>query len=111
MVVIGYFWLAAGAAAYALISHIWQLFAVQVFNAIGVGILSPSLKATYASKEDKGNEIREWSLWDGGNALFTATGAMLGGFFLAALGSFKALFLLIAAIQFIGALIAIRILK
>ena len=111
MVVIGYFWLAAGAVAFMLVHHIWQLFVVQIFNAIGVGILTPALRTTYAQWEDKGKETQEWSFWDGGNHIFMATGAILGGFLLSAIGSFRGLFALIAAIQFVGALISLKLLN
>ena len=111
LVVLGYFWLAAGAASYMLVTHIWQLFVVQIFNAIGAGMLSPALKTVYASWEDKGKETQEWSFWDGGNAIFMATGAILGGFLLSALGGFKSLFALIGLIQLIAACISIKILR
>ncbi len=111
MVVIGFFWLAAAAASFMFVQEIWQLFAVQLFNAVGLGILTPALKAIYAESEDKGRETQEWSFWDGGNAFFTATGAVLGGFLLSALGSFKSLFALIAVVQLVGALVSIKILK
>ena len=111
MVVIGYFWLAAGAAAYMLIDHIWQLFIVQIFNAVGTGILLPAWKTSYAKHEDHGKETQEWSFLDGGNALFTATGALIGGFLLSALGGFKSLFALIASIQLVAALISLNLLK
>lgn len=111
MVVLGFFWLAFAAASYMFVEEIWQLFLVQVLNAIGIGILTPALKAVYAQSEDKGKETQEWSFFDGGNALFIATGAALGGFLLTALGSFKSLFAVIALIQLVGALVSIKILK
>lgn len=111
LVVLGYFWLSAGAVGYMFVQHIWQLFAVQIFNAVGVGILTPALRTTYATWEDKGKEAQEWSFWDGGNHIFVATGAILGGFLLSAFGSFKGLFGLIATIQFVGALVCLKILK
>ncbi len=111
MIVVGYFWLAFGALGFMLVDHIWQLFAVQIFNAIGVGLITPALRTTYASLEDRGQETQEWSFWDGGNALFAATGAVLGGFLLSALGGFRGLFALIATIQFVAALISLKILK
>src|SRR5476651_1911102 len=39
LVVLAFFLMALGAAAYILVTNIWQLFAVQLFNAIGAGML------------------------------------------------------------------------
>jgi cyanate permease len=111
LVIAGFFWLAIGALGYILVHHIWQLFAVQIFNAIGTGLLVPALRTTYAKMEDKGRETQEWAFWEGGNRIFAATGAILGGFLLSALGSFKGLFLMIAAVQLIGAIISIKLLQ
>jgi MFS family permease len=111
MVVIGFFWLAFGALGYAMVHEIWQLFVVQIFNAVGTGMLVPAIRTSYAKLEDKGRETEEWAFWEGGNRMFAATGAILGGFLLSAFGNFKGLFILIAAIQFIAALIALKLLK
>jgi len=111
LIVLGYFWLSAGAVGYMLIHHIWQLYLVQIFNAIGVGIITPALRATYAQWEDKGKETQQWAFWEGGNRIFVATGSILGGFLLTAMGNFKGLFALIAAIQLVGGLVSLKILK
>ncbi len=111
LVVIGFFWLAVGAAAYILVHHVWQLFAVQAFNSIGTGMLVPALRSTYAKWEDKGRETQEWSFWEGGNRIFAATGAIVGGFLLSATGGFKSLFALMSAVQLVAALISLKLLK
>lgn len=111
LVTLGFFWLSFGALGYILVHHIWQLFVVQVFNAIGTGLLTPALRATYAKLEDKGRETQEWAFWEGGNRIFTATGAILGGFLLSAAGGFKGLFALIAAIQFMGAVVSLKLVR
>jgi len=111
LVVLGFFWLSIGALGYVLIHQIWQLFAVQIFNAIGTGLLIPALRSTYAKLEDKGKETQEWAFWEGGNRIFSATGAIISGFLLAALGSFKGLFVMMAAIQFVGAIVSIKVLN
>ena len=111
LVVLGFFWMAFGAVGYTLVDSLWKLFAVQIFNAIGTGLLTPALRSTYAEVEDKGRETQEWSFWEGGNRLFMATGALLSGFVLSASGGFKVLFGLMAFIQFIAAILSIKILK
>ena len=111
LVVTGFFWLAVGAVAYILVHHIWQLFVVQIFNAIGTGLLVPALRSTYAEWEDKGKETQEWAFWEGGNRIFIATGAIISGFILSSVGSFKGLFAFMAAIQFVAAIVSLKILQ
>jgi AAHS family 4-hydroxybenzoate transporter-like MFS transporter len=108
MVVIGYFWLSAGAFAFLLVHSVPQLFMVQIFNAIGTGILLPSWKATYSKALGRGKEAREWSFYDGGNMLATAGGAALSGIVLARYG-FHAIFILIGGIQLIAAMLSVRL--
>ncbi|HVO86578.1 MAG TPA: MFS transporter [Candidatus Binatia bacterium] len=111
LVVAGFFWLAAGAVAYMFVHQIWQLFAVQVFNAIGTGLLTPALRSTYATWEDKGKETQEWAFWEGGNRIFTATGAVVSGFILSSTGNFRGLFALMATVQLVAALVSLKILN
>jgi MFS family permease len=110
MVIVGYFWLSTGAFSFLLAHTIPELFAVQIFNAVGTGILFPAWKVSYMASEDRGKEAREWSLYDGGNMLATAAGAALSGIILAAYG-FHSLFILIGCIQFIAALTSVYLLR
>ena len=110
LVVIGYFLMAAGAASYLLVSSIGELFAVQLFNAIGVGLLTPAWRTAYAKSEDKGRETEEWAFMEGGNRFFIATGAVIGGFILKYY-SFKAIFVVMAVLQLGAALVAMRLLE
>lgn len=108
MVVVGYFWLSAAAFSFLLVHTIPQLFLIQVFNAIGTGILLPAFKATYMRTEDRGSEAREWSFYDGGNMLSTAAGAALSGVILAYYG-FHAIFAIMGTIQLIAAFVSLRV--
>jgi predicted MFS family arabinose efflux permease len=109
VLVVGYFLMAAGAASYLLVSSLPELFAVQLFNAIGVGILTPAWRTVYAKSEDRGRETEEWAFMEGGNRFFIATGALIGGFILKYY-SFKAIFVLMAVAQLIAAFIAMQLL-
>ncbi|HET9850768.1 MAG TPA: MFS transporter [Candidatus Saccharimonadales bacterium] len=110
LVVIGFFLLAAGGAAYLLVHSIWQLFAIQAFNAIGTGVLTPAWRTVYAKSEDKGRETLEWSFVDGGAKFFSATGAVIGGLILK-FYSFRAIFILICLIQLLAGIVALSLLK
>lgn len=110
MVVAGYFLMAAGAAAYLLVHTMAELYLVQLFNAVGVGLLTPAWRTLYSKKEDKGRETLEWSLADGGARFFGATGAVIGGFILK-YSSFMTIFVMIAAIQLIAAGVSMSLLN
>jgi MFS family permease len=108
LVIIGYFWLSAGAFAFLLVHTVPQLFLVQVFNAIGTGILLPSWKASYSQALGHGKEAREWSFYDGGNMLAAAAGAALSGIVFARYG-FHAIFAIIGSLQLIAALVSVQL--
>jgi len=110
LVVVGYFLMAAGAASYLLVSSLGELFAVQLFNAIGVGILTPAWRTVYAKSEDRGKETEEWAFMEGGNRFFIATGAIIGGFILKYY-SFKVIFVVMAVLQLIAAFVAMQLLQ
>ncbi|MDB5160754.1 MAG: Major facilitator superfamily 1 [Candidatus Saccharibacteria bacterium] len=110
LVVLGYFVLAAGAASFLLVSNVWQLLVVQIVNAVGLGMMTPAWRTAYAQSEDKGKEIMEWSLVDGGGRFFIATGAMVGSLIYKYFG-FHGIFILIALVQLIAAVISLQLLK
>jgi MFS family permease len=110
LVVVGYFWLAAGAFSFLLVHTVSQLFVVQIFNAIGTGILAPAWKAAFSHSQQKGREASQWSLYDGGNLLATSAGAAVSGIVLATAG-FRATFALMGGIQIIAAFLSMYLLS
>jgi len=102
--------MAAGALSYLLVSDIKELFAVQLFNAIGLGMLTPAWRTVYANAEDRGKETKEWAFMEGGDRFFIATGAIIGGFILKYY-SFKAIFVVMALLQLVAGLVALRLLQ
>ncbi|OGL25592.1 hypothetical protein A3E49_02240 [Candidatus Saccharibacteria bacterium RIFCSPHIGHO2_12_FULL_49_19] len=110
LIVAGYFLMAAGALSYLLVSDIKELFAVQLFNAIGLGMLTPAWRTVYANAEDRGKETKEWAFMEGGDRFFIATGAIIGGFILKYY-SFKAIFVVMALLQLVAGLVALRLLQ
>jgi MFS family permease len=109
-VVLGYFWLSAAAFSFLLVHDITTLILVQIFNAIGSGLLTPAWKAVYSKVEDRGREASEWSFYDGGNLLASSAGAALSGIILAYFG-FHAIFVLMGAVQLIAALVSLKLLN
>ncbi len=109
MVVVGYFVLALGALSFLLVTNVMQLFMVQIFNAIGLGIVTPAWKTVYSKAEDRGKETNEWAFYDGGNMILMAIGAFLGGFLITKYG-FSVVFVSMFFIQIIAAIISVRLL-
>jgi MFS family permease len=110
LVVLGYLLMAVGALSYLLVHNIWQLFAVQAFNAIGVGMSMPAFRTLFTTAEDKGKITVEWSFTDANIRYATAAGAMVGGLVLK-FGGFSDLFVLIAAFELFSAGIAMSLLN
>lgn len=110
MIVAGYFVLAFGALAFVLVNKPIEIYAVQVFNAIGVGMLYPAWKAAYSKEEDKGREAQGWAMFDGVDNILIAIAAFLGGVYVTYF-PFKTLFFVIFAIQIVAAFLSIKILR
>lgn len=110
MIVGGYFVLSLGALSFILVQNPMHIYWVQLINALGVGMLDPAWKAVYAKDEDIGKESEEWALFDGGDKILIAVAAFLGGVFITSY-SFKQLFLVMFAIQFVAAVISIKLLQ
>ena len=109
MVVAGYFLSAIAFASFYFVQNITQLYFAQFLNALAIGVLFPALKAVYSSLEDKGREASQWSWFDGGNFLIFALSSLLAGVLFTTYG-FVGLFLLMAAIQLVGAITSLKLL-
>lgn len=108
IVISGYCALVIGALLFLWVSSVWQLYLVQIINAVAVGLMTPAWKALYAKGEDRGRELQEWALVDGGDQLLIAFAALLGGAIITLFG-FPAIFIGMAFFEGIGALIAFRL--
>lgn len=83
------------------------LIIVLSISALGAGITFPALKTMFARNEKKGRESEQWSWMDSSNMFAGALGAAIGGLVISAYG-FKGLFITMALIQSIAAIIAHR---
>lgn len=109
LVVAGYFMYAVGALLFLTVHNTTSLELVLAFNSLGAGVTLPAYKTLFAKNESRGRESQQWSWLDGGNMLSTATGGALGGIIIGEFG-FKGIFITMALIQFIAAIIAYRVL-
>ncbi len=110
LVVVGYLILAFGAFSFIFVTTISQLIIVQIVNAIGTGIVTPIWKALYSQYQDKGKEAREWSFYDGGNAIIIGIASIVGGFIVSRYG-FPSVIFTMGVMQLLSAFISIRLLK
>ncbi len=110
IIVLGYICMAIGALLLSAVRSLPSLFIALAFNACSGAILAPAFKAYFTTHELKGDEAREWSLFDGGNLLLAGIGGIIGGTIMINFG-FTGLFYTIGGIQLIAALVSTKILK
>lgn len=106
--VAGYTIAAISTFMYLAISSIPQLFLLQFVHAIGIGLLTPSLRAAYTTLQNQKQKAHEWALFDGGLFILQGIAALSGGAILSLLG-FTTLFLCMGALQLISAFMVSRI--
>ncbi len=105
MIVLGYFIYALGALAFLLVHDERSLILVLAFNALGAGVTLPAYKTMFAKSEVKGKESEQWSWLDAGNMFAASLGAGIGGVIIGTYG-FNGLFIIMASVQGIAAIIA-----
>lgn len=109
LVVMGYFIYAIGALLFLTVHDQKSLELVLAFNALGSGITLPAYKTLFAKNEIKGRESQQWSWLDAGGMFAVAAGGALGGFIVGTFG-FHGIFIAMASIQTLAAVIAYRVL-
>lgn len=107
LVVIGYFIYACGALLFLSVHSQRSLELVLAINALGAGVTLPAYKTLFAKNESKGKESEQWSWLDAGNMFAAALGGIIGGFIIGAFG-FKGIFITMAIIQVIAAIVAYK---
>lgn len=86
------------------------LILVLLLNGVGAGITLPAYKTLFAKSEDHGRESEQWSWLDSSNMFAAAAGSAVGGIVIGLYG-FHGLFIAMAVIQFIAAVVAYSTLK
>lgn len=95
---------------YLLVSKPFHLFFVQAGLAIATALSFPTWDALYARYEDKKQDGYTWGLVDGGEQIVPGVAMLIGGFVVVYFG-FKVLFVIMALVQFVGAISQARILQ
>jgi MFS family permease len=90
--------------AYVFIDSVGQLYILQALLGLGGAIAYPGWYSIFTKHIDKGKEGFEWSLYDVLLGIGMAAAATLGGF-IASIYSFNTLFILVAVVTFVGALL------
>lgn len=93
---------------YLIINSVPQLFLLQFVHAIGIGLLTPSLRAAYTHLQNKKQKAHEWALFDGGLFILQGLAALTGGALLSLFG-FTVLFIFMGTIQLVSAVLVTKI--
>jgi len=109
IIVFGYFIYSISALSFLLVHSEKALILVLAISAFGAGVTLPAYKTMFAKSETRGKESQQWSWLDAGNMFAAALGAGIGGLIIGTFG-FRGLFITMAAIQFIAALVAYKVL-
>lgn len=107
--VVGFFIYACGALLFLTVHSKLSLELVLAFNSLGSGVALPAYKTLFAKNESRGKESEQWSWLEAGNMFATAAGGALGGIIIGTFG-FRGIFITMASIQFVAAIVAYRML-
>ena len=100
---LGYVLLSVGSLGYSLITTLSVVYAIQVVNGLGMGLVLPSWKTLYSDLENEGHEVQEWGWADGPSQVITGVGSFFGGMIVQLL-SFQVLFYIMAVLQLTAAI-------
>lgn len=106
--VAGYSLAAGSTLMYLIIDSVAELFILQFIHAIGIGLLTPSLRAAYTLLQNQKQKAHEWALFDGGLFILQGIAALIGGTLLALFG-FTSLFLFMGVLQVVATLMVSRL--
>lgn len=107
MISIGYALYGIGSLTMLLVNSKETLLLALGISALAGGVTFPAYKTMFAKNESRGKESEQWAWLDASNMLAASAGAALGGIIIAAFG-FNGLFISMASIQFVAALVAFK---
>lgn len=99
--ILGIMFLSAAYVGFAFTNSVLGLYEFSILTGLGLGIATPAKNALFSTHLDKNSETVEWGIYDATAFMGMALAATLGGFIANQYG-FKFLFLLAAAINFLG---------
>ena len=108
MVMIGFLIATLANLGYLLVGQPWHIFVVQVALGIGAAFSVSAWDGLYSRNLGKGRESTHWSNFEGCFSIALGIAAIFGAFIVSSLG-FAVLFVLMAAMCFIAAMIALRL--
>ncbi len=102
MIVLSYILMGIGFFLYIFVHSIKALFLVQIFTGFSEALYYPALDAVYSKHLSKGNQGKQWGMWEAVDYFAIAVGAWVGGVIASYLG-FHVLFLVMSFLCFISA--------
>ncbi len=109
MVVLGFGMLVLGGVGYLFVQNSTQLFLLQIFMALGEGIIEPSWNGLFSANLSEQESTHFWATFGGGQKIILGVGALLGGA-LVQFFSFKVLFIALVCLQVLATVFATQIL-
>jgi MFS family permease len=104
LMILGTLVISALPLAYLFVSQVWQVYAIQVVNAVAFSLVIPAWRVIFTKNMDKDRVGFEWSLDDVGVGLATAIAAALGSMIAGRMG-FEYLFIFIFLVGFSSILV------
>ena len=108
MMFLGYLFISFCAIGYIFVQTPMQLFFLQFVLGASIALFDPAFLTLFGLNEDKGQESKEWGLWDGGKSIVMGVGSLIGAFVAYQYG-WNTLFILMFVFQFSAALIALKL--
>jgi MFS family permease len=103
---LGFLVSAACDISYVFVQDRWQLFGAQVIAGLAVGLIEPAWDSLFTDDIEH-SSARHWSIWAGGTHLTAGLASLVGGVIVSYF-SFTVLFLTMALIDAVAALLAAR---
>lgn len=103
----GYLLFTVGSLSLVFVQSEVALMVALAINALAGGVTFPAYKTMFAQRESKGRESEQWAWLDASNMFAASIGAGVGGLIIG-IRDFRTLFITMACLQFIAALIAIK---
>jgi len=110
IVTIGYLMDVPGYLAYIFVRNSMELFVVQIFLGLALGLAAPAWDALFSANLSEAQASTHWSAWNGGIAIALGLGGLIGSLIITAL-SFEALFIIMAAMSGLAGFLSLRIIK
>jgi len=107
LLILGFLLRASGWLGYIFANEVWQLYAIQVFLALGEALGSPSYNQLFAEHVGKGSVAPEWGISMSINSIIMGIASFAGALIVYTYG-FNALFAVMILLSFVSTILALK---